>query len=363
MAENLYSKYRPLIFDEVFGHSKTITAFKERAQKESYPQALYIEGLTGTGKSTIANIVAKTILCKNKDRRGNPCNKCPECLSVIKEQRTSFFRSLNASNLGIDEMRELENFVDETTLSLTTQKVIIIDELQEISGSKAQKNILKLLEKIHEDTYFILLTMNGAKVDNAIKNRCVPYKLKPLEFSDIAGYLEYVCKKENISVDSEEKANVLITIADNSYGSMRTACSYLERVIDSNLWEVKNVISELNIISTSDLCNVINYILKGDMSCFSIKFEKEILDRIRYMLNLIYKFKNEVELTAYEKGQLNGIDAKCNINSVENTISELNELIKFPYLTQELIDFTIINIVKNNKEFVKISSERRRPTE
>lgn len=356
MAENLYSKYRPITFNEVFGHKTIIKEFKKRAKEDSFNQAILLSSFSGCGKTTISNIIAKTLLCTYKDEDGNPCNVCENCKSVMFEQNTFSYKMLNASNIGIDEMRSIEEFADTETFTLNSRKVIVIDELQEISGSKAQKNILKILEKKYKDVYFILLTMNEGKIDTAIKNRCVPYRLKNLTVEEIAEYLCYVCEKENIKVDTKEKADVLITIAENSYGSMRTAMSYLERVIYSEIWNKDEVIKELNLISAEDLSNILNMLLSGDINFLSISFEKEILDRIKYLFVLLYKGLSGIKLNGYENAQVSNI-RKVDSNILKFALSSIYELNKYSYLTKDLIEFTLINICIFAKDNVTVKAE------
>lgn len=356
MAENLYSKYRPITFGEVFGHKTIIKEFVKRAKEDSFNQAILLSSFSGCGKTTIANIIAKTLLCGHKDEEGNPCNDCEDCKSVIFEQNTFSYKMLNASNIGIDEMRNIEEFADTETFSQNGRKVIVIDELQEISGSKAQKNILKILEKKYKDVYFILLTMNEGKIDTAIKNRCVPYRLKNLTVEEIAEYLCSVCDREAININTKEKADVLITIAENSYGSMRTAMSYLERVIYSEIWNKDEVIKELNLISAEELSSILNLLLSGDSSFLSINFEKEMLDRIKYLFILMYKSINGIKLNSYESAQISKMK-KVNSDILKFSLSEIYELNKFSYLTKDLIEFTLINICNFAKGIITVKTE------
>lgn len=359
MAENLYSKYRPLVFNQVVGHKKVVTELSKRAKDDNFNQAMLFSGFSGTGKTTIVNIIAKTILCEHKDKDGNPCNTCETCQSVILERQTPYYQIMNASNIGIDEMRGIETFVETKTLSLSKKKVVVIDELQEISGSKAQKNILKVLEKKYKDVYFLLLTMNDSKIDTAIKNRCIPYKLNTLDVNDIAEYLCSICDQEGINIDTKEKADVLITLAENSYGSMRTAISYLERVIYSELWDKTSVIEELSLVSNETLIDMLNKILQGDASFLNIKIEKDVVDRIRYVVTLYYKAMSGVKLNMWEQGQIRGL-TKCPLESLEIVLSNLHEFLKFNYLTNELIDFTLIRICNTIKGMPKETIPRRR---
>lgn len=242
----LYNQYRPSSLSGVIGHDKTIKALIKRTKENDIPKRILFTGITGIGKTTLMRIVGKNILCNNKDKDGNSCNQCEICNAIDNEQMNSFYTESNASNLNIDEVRKLVQDAEMKSFSQAKAKVFVIDEIQEMTKAKAAlNNLLKPLEKEYKNVYFILGTMSPKDVPTSIKNRCATYDLKPIAIDEISKQLYSICNKENIKIDTEEKANVLITIADNSYGSMRTAVSYLERVIDSELWTVSEVIKEL----------------------------------------------------------------------------------------------------------------------
>ncbi len=362
MSENLYSKYRPHNLNDVFGHEKIIKELKKRFKENSIPHAILLSGMTGTGKSTLCRIIAKSILCQNKDEKGSSCNTCEMCQVIDKEKVSNIYFELNASNLGIDDMREIEESAGRRILGKYNIKVFVIDELQELSSKNkaAEKNILKILEKPSEHVYFILGTMDASKVSTAIKNRCVSYKLNALPFQEISKYLEFICKSENVIIDTIEKANTLITIAQNSNGSMRTAVSYLERVIYSELWNASDLLKELDIISDTDAIIIINYILNGNVKAFEYKIDEEVLKKIKYLLMLYYKKINNVELNAWQLGQIKEIVSdKYNI---ELFLNRLNELSNYPYLYPDLIEYyvlQVINTIKTVKLINNVNKEEK----
>lgn len=348
MAENLFSKHRPDSFDKIFGHDKIKAEFIQRAKEDNFPQAILISGYTGTGKNCFQKIISKTLLCNHK-KDYNPCNECETCKTVDEERVSQYHYMFNASNIGIDEMRGIEEIVSKKTLSNIQKKIIIIDELQELSSNtRAQKAILKVLEKPARNVWFVLLCMDESKIPSALKNRCVHYRLKNLTFEEISTCLYDICTKENITIDSEDKANTLITIAQNSDGSMRTAISYLERCIYSNLWNPSTVLDELGILSVETLSIIMNKLLVGDVQIFDSVINKDTLEKMRWILNILYKQMNGVEINAYMKMNIKGIQ-KTSIEVLQNTIDKLNKLTYFPYTTQELIDFTLIDILNTNK--------------
>ena len=348
MAENLFSKYRPTSINDIFGHDKVKQEFKKRIEEKNLPKCILLTGRSGTGKNCFEKIISRSILCTNPVN-GVPCGECTPCKTVIEEKISNYYYLFNASNIGIDEMRSIEELASKKNLSTIKDKVIVVNELQELgSNQKALKALLMVLEKPLDHVYFILLAMDESKIPSALKNRCVHYKLKDLSYEEIAKNLYNICIKENITVDTKEKADTLITIAQNSDGSMRTAISYLERCIYSDIWDSKAIIDELGIVSNEGLITIINHLLTGNVKLFESDVNKDILDRVRWILNVLYKAKAGVELNAYQKSFIKGI-VNVDMSALSNVISRLNDLTMLTYITQEMIDFTLIDIIMKNK--------------
>jgi DNA polymerase III subunit gamma/tau len=349
----LYNSYRPVCLNEVIGHEKIIKALTKRSKENDIPKRILFTGITGTGKTTLMRIIGKNILCNNKDKEGNSCNTCDICKAIDNEQMNSFFLENNASNLNIEEVRKLVQDAEVKSFSQAKAKVFVIDEIQEMTKAKAAlNNLLKPLEKEYKNVYFILGTMSPKDVPKSIGNRCTTYDLKPISIDDISKQLYNICSKENIKIDTEEKANVLITIADNSYGSMRTAISYLERVIDSGLWTVSDVIKELDLISNNDLVQSINNLFQAKSEAFNIQYTEELIKKFRYMLGTIYKQLSGIEVPKWQLDQLKGVDKSIQINQVQYALEKLLELNKYPYVNQELIDYVLVDIFNNIKQNV-----------
>lgn len=369
MLNMLYKKYRPKIIDDVVGHENLIKGIKKRSLDNSTPHAILLSGVSGVGKTTLERIIAKMILCPFKDGY-NSCNKCSICQTIDMEKPSSYYKEWNASNINIDEMREIAESSKIKSLSAVNKKVFVIDEMQEMSKNKtAQKNLLKVLEHESSFAYFILGTMEERKVHASIRDRCISYKLKRLNSLEIGSYLMYVCEQEGITIkpDSDE-INVLIAIADSSMGSMRKALSNLEQVIDSELWNEKLVNEELGIVSSQSIAEITNHLLTGNPKVLEYKFDDEIISQLSRDLNILYKFRNNIELSEWEIGVAKKF-VKVNMDIIYNTISKLNELLKFTYTTTQLIEFTLINIMNENKKVLSHCSQaqktrtRRKPSE
>lgn len=341
-------KYRPKILDEIVGHDRVVKEIKDRFIKNAYPQVSYFTGLTGGGKTTFAYNIAKIIQCRNKVNEYTPCNECAFCKDISKESFINGTYMFNASNLDIESMRYIEDLTN-TSSFISDKKVIIIDEFQELnSNKKAQKNLLKVLEKESKDLYFILLSMDDSKVDKSIKNRSVTYKLYPVDYSKIAEYLYTICSYEKIELN-ELQTDILFTIAENSGGSVRQACSYLERVIQGSLWDKKSLEETLHFVNDNTINELCLKIINQDPTLFESDISEEVLQKIKSTFIDLLKFMIGVNLEPYKKKLLDGIIGykKLKTDNVSFIIDTLNETFKFPYLNKEIIDSILIKLFIN----------------
>lgn len=361
LNEMLYNKYRPTKLSEVVGQKLIIKDLQKRSKDNSLPRVILLSGPTGLGKTTLERIISKNLACNNKDVEGNSCNTCDICETITQQKKNTFYFSENCSNLGINEVRELVENMSVKSFSKSKIKIFSLDELQEMRKTPAAlNNLLKPLESDSPYTYFILGTMSEKDVPKAILNRCTHYRLKPHSLTDIANQLQYICKQENIDINTEEKADVLVTIADNSYGSLRTAISYLERVINSELWTVAEVVSELDIISNVDLVSNINKLFNGDPSALNITYSTELVDKLRYMFGTMYKIQSGVEVPRWQADQLNGISKTITLQQIDSALQKLFMLNQYPYVSQNLIDYILIQILNDNKQIASTDQPVRR---
>ena len=353
MSENFGVKYRPNNLDEIFGHTTTIKDIKKHFAENSIPDVVLISGYPGTGKTTLLRIIAKAASCLDKDGKGNPCNKCEICTTIDSGKMSYIFFEKNASDIQIDNAREIKEMVERKPFGKYNKRIFIIDEIQEFSKNKAALNdLLKILEKTYSNAHFLFATSDMTKVPITIKRRSLFYKLNSLSFQDITRYLEYICKSENVKIDNVEKANTLIAIAQNSNGSMGLAANYLMRVIYSELWNKDELLKELDIISDTDAIVIINYILEGNVKAFEYKIDEEVLKKIKYLLMLYYKKINGVELNGWQLGQVKEIvcDDK---NKIFIILEKLNELSNYPYIYPDLIEFYVLCAINKIKSHIQ----------
>ncbi len=355
---NLTQEYRPKSLDEVVGHKLTVDELKKRCEDNNLPQVMMFTGRSGLGKTTLGRIIAKNILCNNKDSKGNSCNKCHSCLAIDDEKPLINYFEKDGYDLNIEVIRDIEDLASKKiAFDQSNKKVFVIDELQALNrNQQALKKSLKFLERPYTGVYFILGSMEWLKLPPAIKNRTVMYKLSPLKDLEIAEYLYNICKKRNLVGDTLDiqQQDVLLALAQSSSGSLRTAISVLERVIYSNLWTLEKIEKELKIYNNNSINMLIQGVLNKDIEALKdINIDEDTLDIIRKRLNLIYRFKSGIKLEDYEISDVKDIKGNITIESVELFIVELNNLYKYTYLTPELIEFTFISVLNKIKVLKK----------
>lgn len=353
--ELLYQKYRPMQLSQVIGHDKTVKEIESIFEKNSFPQVVCIEGITGTGKTTLARIIAKIINCQNKPSKSTCCDKCEVCNDINNENFAVGAHELNASMLDTESVRDIENLTN-TQSFVTDKTIIMIDELQELAGNKkASKVLLKLLERKNSDLHFILMTMDSVKLDKAILNRCTSFKLKPVKSEVIADNLISILEKENFEVKTEEQANVIFAIAEASGGSVRQAISYLERFIEGNIQNEKELLEVLNITTTNTTNELCLKLIDKDPTIFKIELTQEVLDSIRRNISLLFQALIGVQLEVWQKNNINGILGykKATKEGLLEILEVLDMTFKYPYLNREIINTILFRL------FVKpIQSEK-----
>ena len=341
----LYNKYRPKQLDDVIGQDTTIIDLKKRFKDRKIPQVVLLSGMTGVGKTTLQRIIGKALVCSDLDSEGNSCDKCNTCNAINREQVNNFYFEINASNLNIEEVRKLVQDADTKSFSQAKVKVFVIDELQEMKKSQAAlSNLLKPLERDYGNVYFILGTMLEKDVPPSIKNRCVVYHLKDLKFDDIVKHLMTICEKENINVKNNDQVEVLFAIADTCKGSLRTAISYLDRIIHSDIWTVEEAKKELNLLSSNDLVRYLNQLLAGDKDCFDSNMSKEFTDRLRFILGIMLKYRLGLPVQSWQTKDLKSLNTNVSIDIIRYALQQFFQMSTYPYISQELFDFTTINI-------------------
>lgn len=263
----LYRKFRPDTFEDVKGQDHIVTTLKNQIRADRIGHAFLFCGTRGTGKTTVAKILAKAVNCE-QPVDGSPCNECPTCRAIQAGTSMNVIEIDAASNNGVDNIREIR---EEVTYRPTQgkYKVYIIDEVHMLSAG-AFNALLKTLEEPPSYVIFILATTESHKIPVTIQSRCQRYDFHRISIDTIAGRLRELMEKEQIPV--EEKA--LLYVAKAGDGSMRDALSLLDQCIAFYLGQeltFDKVLEVLGTVDTEVFSKLLRKVLEQDVtSCIHI---------------------------------------------------------------------------------------------
>lgn len=225
MAQALYRKWRPARFGEVVGQEHVTHTLQNAVAAGRIGHAYLFSGPRGTGKTTIARLVAKAANCLDEDLSQRPCNKCAPCLAVNDGRYLDLIEIDAASNTGVDDIRDLREKINFSP-NEGRYKVYIIDEVHMLSPA-AFNALLKTLEEPPPHAIFVLATTEDHKVPLTIKSRCQPFSFRLLTTQEITGRLTWMADRENISIEPQ----AITMIAQHATGSLRDAESLLDQLL------------------------------------------------------------------------------------------------------------------------------------
>lgn len=219
----LYRTYRPSTFADVAGQKHIVKTLQNAFNTNKIAHAYLFCGPRGTGKTSMAKLVAKALNCE--EGLGHQCNHCSNCLAVIDGSHPDVIEIDAASNNGVDEVRDLIEKVKYSPIK-GRYKVYIIDEVHMMT-SGAFNALLKTLEEPPAHVIFILATTDAHKVIPTIVSRCQRYDFSKVDDIDIINRLKYIFEKEHITYEEE----ALKSIASLADGGVRDALSIADQVI------------------------------------------------------------------------------------------------------------------------------------
>ncbi len=252
----LYRAYRPQKFDDVVGQEHIIKTLKNAIKLNKVAHAYLFCGPRGTGKTTLAKIMAKSMNCEFGPT-DTPCCECEICQGIAKGTISDVIEIDAASNNGADDIRALRDTV-KFLPAVGKYKVYIIDEVHMLSNA-AFNALLKTLEEPPKHVIFILATTEPYKLPNTILSRCQRFDFQSISIDDILTRLKIVANEENIKISEE----ALHQIANSAEGGMRDALSLFDQCISYSVNEIISLddvlavsgnISYLKIISLLEAC-------------------------------------------------------------------------------------------------------------
>lgn len=269
----LYRTYRPQRFEDVIGQDVIVKTLQNAIANGKITHAYLFSGPRGTGKTTVARILAKALNC-SYGTDNEPCNECTSCKEIMEGNNPDVIEIDAASNNGVDEIREIREKV-KFLPGESKYKVYIIDEVHMLTTS-AFNALLKTLEEPPKHVIFILATTEPQKVLPTILSRCQRYDFKSLTVNEIVESITKVANEEKVKITEE----AVVAIAESAEGGMRDALSYLDQAI--SLSEDEVTIEDVNSVTGNLSYDKIIELAK----CFEEKRISEALKKVNELLNL-----------------------------------------------------------------------------
>lgn len=260
-SEVFYRKWRPQTLSEVVGQEPVTQTLRHAIESAKIAHAYLFCGPRGTGKTSMARILAKAVNCPHQ-AGGEPCNACDMCRSITEGRALDVIEIDAASNRGIDEIRSLREKVSYAP-GLARYKVYIIDEVHMLTEA-ACNALLKTLEEPPPHVIFVLATTEAHKVLTTIVSRCQRFNFHRLRQTEIMDKLRLICKKEKIDVEPAS----LELIARAATGSLRDAENILQQMIAhyGNRIELDQIQAELGISRDSRVRELARCVVSRDVA-------------------------------------------------------------------------------------------------
>ena len=360
----LYRKYRPSNLDDVVGQEEIKKILSTSIVNGTITHAYLFSGPRGTGKTTMAKILAKMVNCLNPVN-GNPCNECTNCKNLFNS--SDIIEIDAASNNGVDEIRDLREKAN-LVPSMCKYKVYIIDEVHMLTV-QAFNALLKTLEEPPKHVIFILATTEYHKIPLTITSRCQKFQFNKIDDNLIVLRLRKIADLEKIEITDE----ALMEIAKISDGGMRDSINFLDQLRSFKCDEkitVDDVYDVCGNVSVFDIKNLLVYIKNNDVENITLFFEKlsetgknytKFMENFCDFLKDVILFKNNVsnKLINSNKDVLNEVADLFSIDNIYSIINDVNVLIdRLRFVSRQSI-FVITNFLLVSYNLNKVSESNK----
>jgi len=357
-------KYRPQTFSDVVGQDHVTTTLTNAISGNRVPHALLLAGPRGTGKTTIARIMAKAMTCQTGPTP-SPCNECRICKDIINGHCADVFEIDGASNNSVEQIRELRDNVAYMP-SAARYKIYIIDEVHMLSMA-AFNALLKTLEEPPDHVLFIFATTEVHKIPATILSRCQRHDLSRIALDKISDHLENLCRKEGYTVEREG----LELIALEADGSIRDGLSLLDRILSAGpekeidrqmiaqrlrstdrriLFSVSSAVLERNGVQLIDLVSKIN-----DSGMDLKEFYSGIIAQFRNLniIRLCGKDSPVLNMIETEKRELDQMCKKFSsayLGMLLDLLLKEESIVRFASHTQTAVEMVLLKMIQIEPE-------------
>jgi DNA polymerase-3 subunit gamma/tau len=292
----LYRRWRPQLFSQVVGQEHVTRTLQNALAGNRVAHAYLFCGLRGTGKTTMAKLLAKALNCL-EGVNPEPCNRCRSCLEVTEGRNMDVLEIDAASNRGIDEIRDLREKVHYAAAQ-NRYKVYIIDEVHMLTN-EAFNALLKTLEEPPQGVVFILATTEAHKLPLTVISRCQRFDFHLLEVPEIAGFLREVSSAMNFAVEDE----TLYLLARLAEGSMRDALGFLEqcRAFGGERISYEEALEILGLTAPETVFNLLRAVVEEDIAAGFATIKDTVhqgRDLFRFIKELVLYLRRLVILQA-----------------------------------------------------------------
>ncbi len=333
-STSLYRRHRPGSFDEVVGQQHIVRTLRNAVEQGKVHHAYLFVGSRGTGKTSMAKILARSLNCERGGPTVNPCGECESCLTIAAGTSIDVIEMDAASNRSVDDVRDLRERVAYAPAG-GRWKVYILDEAHMLT-KEAWNAFLKTLEEPPPNTVFVLATTEAHKVMATIADRCQRFDFQRPSLEQISEVLERVAVAEEIEVD----AGAVATIARSASGSFRDALGTLDQLVayGGSHVELDDVLQLLGAADAELLFDAVDAVIAEDPRGVLLgieemarsgrdpsQFARDLLAHLRHLLvtQTVGEVPNTFVVTATDEGRLAAQAEAMGSATLVRTIDEL----------------------------------------